>query len=142
MSTPELSQLYLSASCDNQEAYQFLVCFYHLNHGVDDIIDNDNRESLGVNELFILAKNLYSSKFFIEHREALSMVADLLANAYEDSNDWNADSSENWQLVVANVLRSQHVDMVLAVANICGGYRHMRSLSKQLRTLSFKHQNL
>lgn len=137
--TREHIDLLLQACCGNKEAFKFLVGAHKLIHYVDDIIDE---KLLGiVPETFILAKNLYSCEFYIANQSALSIVLDLVSNSYQDSEIFNKEEFGSWKRTVGNIIRSQCVDVTLAVACLCGGYSHMRSISIAVRELSWKHQN-
>ena len=128
--------------CGNVQAKEFCHLWFQYCHGIDDLID------LGVPtvtheqilELFIMANVIYSSEFYTAHRTILQPVVMLVTNAYADVVKWEK-SDINRRRRMADVLRCCGNEMFFAVAMICGGWKHLRSLSARLRERSWELQH-
>ena len=142
MLTEETKKVLEIAANGNAEAFRFLSGCFHLWHGIDDVIDGDvpgEQIKERIIQLFLYAKDLYTTPFYRLNWMELSGAIDAVSNAYADSVMWeNVDSG--WQHELSDILRSQGVDIVCLVAKLCGGYEHMRRVSPLIRELSFFDQ--
>ena len=137
----DLARLYLEASCGNQDALLFITAFHHYCHCIDDIVDGDkqfNPESLM--DLLMQANVLYSTPFYICNCYKLQSVVANITNTYSDSVAWEK-SDEKWKRDVSDVIRQCGNDMIVTVAWICGGYKHMRTISLKLREVAYHSQH-
>ena len=116
----------------NREAIEFLQLWRKYVHDIDDIIDGDRTEAEFVLATFASAAALYSHPFYLKNIAALRAVVFNVTNGYADSVAWE-HSDKPWQREFADHYRHAGAEMALAVAGICGGYDHMRSLSLELR---------
>jgi hypothetical protein len=117
----------------NEEAMGFLNLWRRYVHGIDDLIDRPGR--VGAEEIlrtFALAAELYSHPFYLRHIGHLRGLVFSITNAYADSVGWER-SEVDWQRSWADHYRHVGAEMVLAVAFLCAGYEHMRSVSRELR---------
>lgn len=125
----------LTRACKgNAEAMDFLGLWRSYVHRIDDMMDGDEtnkQEWLGT---FALAAILFSHPFYLRNLAALRQLVLNCTNAYADSFMWEQSPVE-WQRGFADHYRHFGAEMVLAVAGICGGYEHMRSISPELRTV-------
>ena len=132
----------------DREAMEFLLLWRAYVHNVDDIIDQDTsemeepRRAEFILKTFALAIRLYSHPFYLRNIQALRAVAYSITNAYADSVLFERVSSvecrgEEWKQQWADHHRHAGAEMVLAVAQICGGYDHVRTLSPELRAVGW-----
>lgn len=126
----------------NAKAMEFCHLWFNYCHKIDDLIDIgppvvSNEQIL---ELFIMANVLYSHEFYVAHKSVLQPVVMLVTNAYADTVPWEK-STVNRQRMMADVLRCCGNEMFFAVAIICGGWQHLRSLSARLRERSWQLQH-
>src|SRR5208283_1061444 len=134
--------------CGKPEAISFFLEWYAWVHGIDDLID----EGLGsgvpglepaearqrIVNTFAQAVVVLSHPFYVKHVDALRMTAVLVANRYADTVNYEyADKAESWQKQWADHHRGVAMEMAMAVALICGGWAHARSLSQELVELCY-----
>lgn len=125
----------------NESAAEFLRLWRSFVHGIDDIIDGDIVEPEGVLRVFMQAAFVYSHPFFLNNLRELRQLAVNCTNAYADSVMWEK-SPEAWKRNFSDHYRHFGAEMVLAIAAICGGYDHMREVSKKLREICWiEHHN-
>lgn len=127
----------------NPEAKRFLIAWSQYVHAIDDLIDGAERPAPeALLQTFAKAIAVYSDPFYLQHIEALRQVAVSATNLYADSVAWE-QSPMPWHRHFADWARHAGAEMVLAVAHLCGGYEHMRSLSLELRTICYlQHHDL
>lgn len=134
----------------NVEAIDFLNHWRTYVHLIDDVVDEDltempkgasarppgpsRRAVERVCAIGAQAVMLYSHPFYVRNLLALRQVVLSCTNAYADSVMWER-SGVPWQAQFADAYRHFGAEMVLAVAGICGGYEHMRSISPELRVI-------
>jgi hypothetical protein len=118
--------------CGDAEAASFLREWSSYVHRVDDLVDGDATGAEALLEAFAAACLLYSHPFYLRHLAALRGVALVIANVYADSVAWER-SGVAWQREWADHNRHAGMEMVIAVAQICGGYAHARRLSLEQR---------
>lgn len=106
-------------------------------HGVDDIIDAPAKPDPElVLECFARAAGLYTHPFFLANAAALRAVALSITLIYADSVAWE-QSPEAWRRQWADHARHAGMEMVLAVALICGGYKHARAIGAEQRAICY-----
>lgn len=125
------------------EAIDFLCVWARYVHGIDDIVDGDTKEAEDIIATFALSATLLTHPFFLRtptHAAALRQTFLSVANAYADSVAWEK-SSIPWQRQQADCLRHCGNEMVFAVAQICGGYDHARTISLEHREIAYEAQH-
>lgn len=136
----DLQQLHLVAN-GNNDAFEFLKAWKNYAHGIDDIVDGDNRDPQFIIGVFMQAAFLYSNVFYLSNIQALRQQVINITNAYADTVSCAQDST-GWKRSWADVYRHVGMEMLLAVASITGGYLHMRSISMMLREACYnEHHN-
>jgi len=127
-------RLFHDISNGNENAYMFLCAWSKYCHGIDDIVDKDISDAESIVGVFFTCTAIYSSAFWQAYSVQLFNVVALVSNDYVDSNDESIKDKDS--------LRFSGNYMLLAVANICGGYQHMRKFSRLLREIAYKeHHN-
>jgi len=140
MTSKEFFQLALRRACLGQpDAMDFLTLWSDYVHGIDDLIDEVTEPEFRIG-LFAQALNLYNHPFYLKHRERLYPVILSCTNLYADSVAWEK-SDDEWRRQFSDWARHGGAEMVLAVAGIVGGYRHMRSISLELRTVNYQEHH-
>lgn len=131
----------------NAEAFEWIQIGRIYCHEIDDLIDEDvpkaNRISAAQRACRIgaLALQLYTHPFFLKNMPALRAAMMLNTSNYLDSVEWEEASSE-WQRHFSDWARHGWVQVVLVVAEICGGYENMRNESQELTTMAYaNHHN-
>lgn len=124
----------------NAAAGDFLRLWRDYVHAIDDIVDGDADDNEAVLGTFQKAIWVYSHPFYLENLVALRQLAVNCTNAYADSVAWE-QSEVGWQRNFADHYRHFGAEMVLAIASICGGYAHMREVSKVLREICWKEHH-
>lgn len=128
--------LYRQAANGDVEALNFLLLFHDYAHRIDDFIDESKRDPEELLAILAYANILYSTPFYSRNAGRLHLVVAGLTNAFGDSLAW-AGNTETWKSEWADKLRFAGNDMVLAIAMICGGFKHMRELSPMTKELSW-----
>lgn len=119
----------------NAQAMDFLANYWSpYVHGIDDIIDGDRDKPEDVLRTFALAAMLYSHPFYVQHLLELRSLVLVITNTYADAVAWER-SGIAWQRDWADHHRHAGMDMVIAVAQICGGYGHGRAISQEQRVV-------
>ena len=118
----------------NESAASFVKSWKGYVHGIDDIIDGETKSAEGILTVFMHAAFLYSHPFYLENLGSLKQLVVNCTNAYADTVAWERDATP-WKRSFADHYRHFAVEVIIAVAFICGGYEHMREVSKYLRTL-------
>ena len=119
----------------NQDAMEWLMIWRRYVHDIDDIIDGDRTEPEFILATFACAAALYSHPFYLRNIAGLRQLVYNCTNAYADSVAW--EKAGDWRAQFADHYRHFGAEMVLAVAGICGGYEHMRSISPDLRNICY-----
>lgn len=119
---------------------QFVLLWRKYVHEIDDIIDGDRPQPEAILGTFALAATLYSHPFYLRHLPALRQIVYNCTNAYADSVAWESSPVE-WRRAWADHYRHFGAEMVLAVAGICGGYEHIRSISPELRVVCWNEHH-
>jgi hypothetical protein len=116
-------------------AMDFLVNYWNpYCHQIDDIVDGERPEKRDQLKTFALACELFSHPFYLQHRDRLKQLVLNITLTYADSVDWEK-SPDAWRREWADHLRHCGMDMVLAVATICGGYDLAFAISQEQRTI-------
>lgn len=126
--------------CGDREAIEFLCLWAKYCHAIDDVVDKDVQDAEGIVSTFSLAPVLFSHPFYLRHMFALRQVVLLVANMYADSIAWEKEP-EQWKREFANCYRHCGNEMLIAVAQICGGYDHARQFSLEQRELCYAVQH-
>lgn len=126
--------------CGNVPAMAWLNLWREYVHAIDDIEDEKTTPEFR-QRVYVLALELYTAPFFRAHEARLKQVVLNCTNAYADTLAWEK-SAVPWQREFADHYRHFGAEMVIAVAQICGGYDHARGLSLELRaTCWLEHHN-
>lgn len=120
--------------CGNREAMEWLTLWRQYVHAIDDIVDGDTPGTEPLLASYALAISVYTHPFFLKNISGLRQIALNCTNAYADAELFKKGEPA-WQREFADHYRHFGAEMVLAVASICGGYAHMRSLSAELRVI-------
>lgn len=149
--TKEQFQAALARCCCGQSsAMQWLALWREFVNAVDDIEDEpflkagERPEAIGDRattpefrmRAWVLALELYTHPFFRANEARLKQVVLNCTNAYADVLKWE-QSEVQWQKEFVDVYRHFGAEMVIAVAQICGGWDHARSLSEDQRTVNY-----
>jgi len=135
-----MQQQALKRAClGNESAMDFLRRWSAYVHAIDDIEDEVTTAEFRL-ATFIGALELYTHPFFLAHGHALKQVVLSCTNLYADAVAWEK-SQEPWQRAFADWARHSGAEMVLAVANLVGGYQHMRNISLELRTVNYSEHH-
>lgn len=118
----------------NRDAMDFLATHWlQYVHEIDDLIDG-SPEPEAILSTFAKAALLYSHPFYLANLASLRTVALICTSTYADSVAWEKDA-DTWKQEWADHNRHVGMDMVIAVALICGGYDHARTVSQELRNV-------
>lgn len=141
MNAQQFDQHALEHAClGNPAAMAWLRLWREYVHAIDDIEDEETTPEFR-QRTFVLALELYTHPFFRQHEERLKQVVLNCTNAYADTLAWEKSPIE-WQRQFADHYRHFGAEMVIAVAQICGGYDHARGFSLELRTVCWlEHHN-
>lgn len=132
MNALEQDRAALSRACaGNAEAMQWLSLWREYVHAIDDIEDEETTAEFR-QRVYVIALELYTHPFFKANELRLKQVVLNCTNAYADSLAWEK-SEVKWQAEFADHYRHFGAEMVIAVAQICGGYDHARGISLELR---------
>lgn len=141
MSNKTNQEIYKVAANGNGDALFFLQAWCLHTHAIDDFIDNKVRDRDKFLALLVEASAVFTCSFYQQHAPSLEPVVLLINSAYGDSMKWEKADME-WQRQWADTLRFSGNEMVIKVAEICGGYRLARDVSTQLREDSWtSHHN-
>lgn len=123
------------------EAMDFLANYWaRYCHEIDDLVDGERTGPEALLATFALAATLYSHPFYLRHVSALRQVALNVTSMYADSVAW--EKAGDWRAAWADHHRHCALEMVAAVAMICGGYDHARQVMPELRFMAWnEHHN-
>jgi hypothetical protein len=127
----------------DNEAMDFLANHWaHYCHEIDDIIDGERRQPLEILLTFGRAIELYTHPFFVKHGAALRQVARNVTLMYAQTVSWEKkEEAEQWKSVWADHHRHCSIEMVAAVATICGGLAHAAAVVPELRVMSYQEHH-
>lgn len=122
--------------CGDASAMDFLANHWSpYVHEIDDIMDGDRPGRRDQLMTFARACVLFSHPFYLRHLTALRQIVLNVTVAYADSLDWEQSTAQPWQQSWADHHRHCGLEMVIAVATICGGHEHGFSISQEQRTI-------
>lgn len=131
----------LRVTCGDKMAADFLKLWNLYVNGIDDIIDEPEISDEAILATFMMAAFVYTHPFFVANAIALRQIAVNCTNAYADTVAWEK-SGEPWKKNFSDHYRHFGAEMVIAVATLCGGYSHARSISPTLREVCWmEHHN-
>lgn len=129
------TQLLQRVCCGDSDAMDFLANHWSpYVHEIDDIMDGERPAKRDQLKTFGRAIALYSHPFYLRHMAALRAVALNVTVTYADVVDWES-SPDEWKANWVDANRHCGMDMVLAVAGICGGYEHAFNISQEQRAI-------
>lgn len=126
----------LYAAHGNQDAAAFLSLICSVLHFFDDVADQDQKlsnrdvETACWAALVELPRNRFYQQFFNE-------LNPILATAIQNwsvANTFEADGSDD-KLQIAFICRSDYSDLVIHVANLCGGFAHGNDVAHRVREI-------
>lgn len=121
--------------CSNVEAMDFLANHWSpYVHEIDDIVDGDRTSPEEILSTFARAPMLYSHPFYLKNLLGLRQIVLLCNNVFADSVLWEK-SDVPWKKQWSDHSRHVAMEMVVAVAQICGGYEHGRIISQEQRNV-------
>jgi hypothetical protein len=135
----EIMDMYRDAAGDRPDAIAFLFSFHAYAHMVDDLVDEGCTPD-ALMEMLAVANSMYASPFWIANSARLSGVLNVVGNTYLDSVHWEK-SRDDSKRHVADVIRLCGNDVVIAVAQIVGGWKHGRRISERLREFAWENQH-
>lgn len=124
--------------CKNDpEAMDFLANHWaHYCHEIDDIVDGERTQPAEILLTFGRAIELYTHPFFVRHGAALRQMARNVTLMYAQTVAW--EKIEDWRAQWADHHRHCSIEMVVAVATICGGMAHAAAVVPELRVMSYQ----
>lgn len=121
--------------CGNAQAMDFLANHWSpYVHEIDDLMDGDRPAKRDQLKTFARAAVLFTHPFFREHWQALRQVVLNVTVQYADTVDWET-SPDAWKRDYADHNRHCGLEMVVAVATLCGGHEHAFAISQEQRVL-------
>jgi len=127
--------------CGNLEAMDFLANHWQpYVHEVDDICDGERPNPRDQLKTFARALLVYTHPFFVKNMAGLRQLALNITTTYADAVEWEK-SKDDWQREWANHNRHCGMEMVVAVAAICGGHEHAFAISQEQRAICY-HEHL
>lgn len=114
------------------DAAEFVLRYRDYIHGVDDIVDGDITNAEDILKVTALASEIFSSDFYVNHRQFLYPLEIMINNTYADAVEWERSNVE-WKERDAMVLRHTGIDMFLFVIRLMCGREAMRKISSKFR---------
>lgn len=134
-------QLLRRICAGNGEAMEFLAHFWSpYVHQIDDIIDGERKSPREVLATFALAAQLFAHPFYLKNLAALKQLVLTVTVLYADSVEFER-SAVGWQREWADHNRHAGMEMVVAVAMICGGYEHGAAISREQRVICWQEHH-
>lgn len=123
----------------NQDAMEFLYAFTHFCHFVDDAVDKDSEITPEVAAQVSLqwTLTLLFSEFAKKNAEGLASLFTQGWSAWVDSCRLEKHPDHRFR-IGADVLKSFYGEVVFWTASKCGGYDHMRAMSRKYRAFNFE----
>lgn len=122
----------------DKDANSLLTAMYLFFHKQDDLIDRDKEVSVADSvgyDLQVL-REFGKNPFFQKHQEFLWPIILTSALAYIDSEE-RKKRPDVLEHLIAQVLKSQYVDIFLGVAFCIGGFDHALAMSRKFREYHF-----
>ena len=123
----------------NAEALQWIQLGRLYVHEIDDLIDEDLTKAEKAEKactIGALALDLYTHPFFLKNMAVLR--SHMLLNTSDYLDSVNCENEPGWKQPFSDWFRHGWVNVVLIVAEICGGYANMRNESMELRTMAYQ----
>jgi phytoene/squalene synthetase len=118
-------------SKEDRQAAEFITAWNGYCHSVDDLVDEPSSAETKL-KTHQEALKVYSSPFFVRHAERLWPVIDMVVHMYADSVLLQ-EPNDAVERALWDHLRQAPLNVVVAVADICGGWNHARSVSLRIR---------
>lgn len=126
---------------NNKDAVVCMVLISNIVEIWDDLIDA--RESVSdtqINTAFLQTLiDLPSNPFWKQYQPLLNPIIMVSVNAWMDANDAQK-SDEQWKRRMAFYLRNASMELVLYIAQLTGGWQHLRNVSMEIREF-FAHED-
>jgi hypothetical protein len=132
----ERARFYQLVANGNTAGLDFLTRFHAYMHEIDDIIDERDWNNERVLKCFASACLLYSHPFYSANRHRLGTAILVATSLYNDANKWERDPAL-WKRWWADVMRHAGNEVIFAVAQICGGWGHLKSLTAPMMAMSY-----
>lgn len=100
-------------------------------HAADDVLDKQVEKEFII-KVMVMGQDLYCHPFFMRHAAALNTAIRTCISTYADSVAWER-AIDPEKVAWADFARHAGMDLVLVVADICGGWEHRRKVSLELR---------
>ncbi len=128
------------SSNGNNDAWNYLSIIARVLRVIDDLVDEPEKVKVGdkYNLALLLMVELPSNSFFHAHKASLLPLHLTSINAWIDSNDWM--DKDRTRKYYALVIRDQITELVMLVAYLTGGNKHMRNVSLKIRELFLKEE--
>jgi hypothetical protein len=122
----------------DQAAYDFLAAFYLWCHKHDDLIDRDKPVKPEENVWFNLNlfQQLARNPFYQKNHEFLWPVLVTSGLSWIASEDFKRKENV-LEKITAQVLKSEYVNVILAIAFLVGGFEHALAMSRKYREYAF-----
>jgi len=129
------AQLLQRITLGDAEAADFLANHWSpYVHEIDDIMDGERTQRRAMLMTFARAAVLFSHPFYLKHLAALRQLVINITVAYADSVAWEK-SGDEWKRAWADHYRHIGMEMVVAVAHICGGHEHAFAICQEQRCI-------
>lgn len=131
----QLMDFYRGMCCDNVEAADFAIAWHWYCHEIDDIVDEKRWTPEDFLKVLVHASILYAKPFWRKHADVLLPHVATVTSMYADSVAWEGKDQLLWKRQAADVLRHAGIEMMFAIAFICGGFDNVRKHSAALRSM-------
>ena len=122
------------------DALLWVVAYAIYVHSIDDIIDdeipNGENKHQFILKNFEFAEVVYSNNFYLENITRLRPLVKMASNCYMDSVALEKSSKPHHK-IIADHLRSNGNEVVLACVEICNGIDIRNKASLELREISY-----
>lgn len=132
MISEEIERTMIEFACKgNAEAIDFVGRAWWYFHAIDDLVDENMPPEQKIKAM-IAGQELYTHIYFLKNALALNAVIRNIASTYADSVAWehNEDADKRQY---AEVWRHCGLELLFAVADLCGGWDHRRAVSRDWR---------
>jgi hypothetical protein len=132
MTTEDMEREMIDHACKGEAlAIDFVQRTLAYFHAADDVIDLRPDPEATIRAM-VLGQNVYCHPFFLRHAAALNTAMRTCISTYADSVAWER-SSDPAKREWADYARHVGMELILVVADICGGWEHRRKVSLELR---------
>ena len=145
-------ELVLALTKDNASATDFVILAHNWFHAIDDIVDEEISKDefqtanaalarrMKVVETFAAGIVVLSHPFYLQHLPALRMTVLQISQLYALSVKWEG-ADEAWKRQWAETQRRAGMELMIAVAMICGGWAHAQAMSEQILAAMLLEEN-